>query len=108
MTVPQVDVTQRLHILLALNFRFTTNLDPAGSLVALVGFRLHHGVIDILVLYGEHDADAMRVPDDEPNVLLPRTILWCATGPASQVIDEVLALPVPLPDRACALRRDGS
>jgi hypothetical protein len=46
--------------------------------------RVHHGVIDIIALYGEHDADATRIPDNEVDILFPHTILWRTTGPASQ------------------------
>jgi hypothetical protein len=55
------DITQRLQALRALNFRFAANRDTTGMVVALIGVRVHHGVIDIIAIYGEHDADATRI-----------------------------------------------
>lgn len=86
------------HGLLALRFlgfQFATNRDRGGVVVAVTGFRPHHGVIDIVQLYGEHDADAIRVPDDEPDVLFPRTTIWRTTGAAKDVIDNLLGLADP-------------
>lgn len=90
------DITQRLQALRALNFRFATNRDTTGMIVALIGVHVHHGVIDIIAIYGEHDADATRIPDDEVNILLPHTTLWRTTGSANQVIDNILGLPTPM------------
>jgi hypothetical protein len=85
-------LTQRLLALRALDFRFATNHDSAGMIVALVGIRAHHEVIDIIRLYGATDADAIRVPIDEPDVLFPRKTIWRTAGSADDVIDTVLDL----------------
>lgn len=82
----------------ALGFRFGTSRDAGGLVVSLVGARTHQGVIDIVQLYGEHDADATRVSCHEPYILFPRAVFWRTTGSASQVIDELLGLAEPAPD----------
>jgi hypothetical protein len=89
------DIGERVLALRALDFRFVTNLDTSGLLVALVGVRAHRGVIDIVQLYSEHDADAVRIPGDEPDIMFPRTILWRTTGSADYVIDSLLDLADP-------------
>jgi hypothetical protein len=100
-TVSLNPVEQRGHVdrgllaLRSLGFQFATNRDSGGVIVTVTGFRPHHGVIDIVQLYGEHDADAIRVPGDEPDVLFPRTTIWRTTGAAKDVIDNLLALPDP-------------
>src|SRR5690242_9351360 len=65
-------VDRGLLALRSLGFQFATNRDSGGVIVAVTGFRPHHGVMDIVQLYGEQDADAIRVPGDEPDVLFPR------------------------------------
>jgi hypothetical protein len=91
----QDSLIHRLLVLRALDFHFVTNHDPKGLLVALVGVRTHRGVIDVIQLYGEHDADAIRIPGDEPDIMFPCTVLWRATGSAGQVIDNLLDLRDP-------------
>lgn len=91
-------ITDRLRCLIACGFRFAHPRDSQGSLVAIVGARAHHGVIDIVQLFSESDADAARVPGDEPDILLPRTVLWRSTGLAHTVLDRVLVLPDPVTD----------
>lgn len=88
-------VTHGLLALRSLGFQFATNRDSGGVIGAVTGFRSHHGVIDIVQLYGEHDADAIRVPGDEPDVLFPRTTIWRTTGTANDVIDNLLELADP-------------
>jgi hypothetical protein len=104
----QAEITQRLQALRALDFRFATNRDTTGMIVALVGVHVHHGVIDIITIYGEHDADATRIPDNEVDILLPRTTLWRTTGSANHVIDAVLGLPIPTHTRPLTPHRNGS
>lgn len=99
------EITERLRRLIACGFRFAHPRDAQGSLVAIVGARPHHGVIDIVQLFGEKDADAARVPGDEPDILLPHTVLWRITGPARTVLDRVLALPDPVTDEDKVRRR---
>lgn len=92
------DITNGLQSLVARDFQFTHPRDSSGSLVAVVGIRVHHGVFDILQLFGENDADAARIPADEPDVLFPSRVLWRTNGPALDVINELLHLPEPLPE----------
>jgi hypothetical protein len=89
---------QCLTALRALGFRFGTNRDVAGMIVALVAARTHHGVIDIVQIYGEQDADVTRISVHEPEILFPRAIFWHTSGSANHVIDALLSLPDPMPD----------
>lgn len=101
------DIADRLRRLIASGFRFAHPRDSQGSLVAIVGARAHHGVIDIVQLFSESDADAARVPGDEPDILLPRTVLWRATGPVRTVLDRALALPDPDTDDSKVHQQSG-
>lgn len=101
----QQRVDSRLLALRSLGFQFTTYRGSGGVVVALTGFRVHHGVIDVVQLYGEHDADAIRVPGDEPDVLFPRTTIWRATGTANDVIDNLLSLADPEPETPSSHQR---
>ncbi|MGI8308417.1 hypothetical protein [Saccharopolyspora hattusasensis] len=92
------EITNGLQALVAHDFQFAHPRDTNGDLVAVVGIRVHHGVFDILQLFGEHDADAARIPGDEPDVLFPSKVLWRTTGPAREVIAELLALSEPTPE----------
>lgn len=98
--LPMDEITERLRRLIDYGFRFAHPRDPQGSLVAIVGARPHHGVIDIVQLFGESDADAVRIPGDEPDILRPRVVLWRTTGPAHVVLDRTLALPDPVTDES--------
>ncbi|MBE9375121.1 hypothetical protein IQ251_11780 [Saccharopolyspora sp. HNM0983] len=91
-------ITDGLQSLVAKDFQFAHPRDSTGELVAVVGIRPHRGVIDILQLFGEDDADAARVPGDEPDVLFPKKVLWRTSGPARHVIDALLGLADPAPD----------
>lgn len=88
-------ITDRLRRLIAQGFRFAHPRDPEGGLVAVIGIRAHHDVIDIVQLYGETDADATRIPGDEPDILAPRRVLWRSAGPALDILEATLALPDP-------------
>lgn len=88
-------ITDGLQSLVARDFQFTHPRDSAGDLVAVIGIRPHRGVIDILQLFSEDDADAVRVPGDEPDVLFPKNVLWRTTGPAQHVIAALLDLADP-------------
>jgi len=92
---PRERVDHRLISLRALGFQFTMHRGSGGAIVALTGLRAHHGVIDIVQLYGEHDVDAIRIPGDEPDILFPRTTMWRVTGTANDVIDSLLDLADP-------------
>ncbi|MBB5154920.1 hypothetical protein [Saccharopolyspora phatthalungensis] len=92
------EITDGLQALMARDFQFAHPRDANGGLVAVVGIRVHRGVFDILQLFGEHDADAARIPGDEPDVLFPSKVLWRTTGPARDVIKDLLALSEPTPE----------
>lgn len=89
------EITDGLQALIARDFQFAHPRDTQGALIAVVGIRVHHGVIDIVQLYGEDDADAARVPGEEPDVLFPRTVLWRTTGTSREVISAMLELEEP-------------
>jgi len=89
------DINERLTAMRALGFRFGTNHDAAGMIVALVAARAHNGVIDIVQVYGEQDADATRISCHEPDILFPKAVFWRTTGSANRVIDELLGLAEP-------------
>lgn len=91
----QERITRRLLALRCLGFQFATTCGSDGVVVAVTGVRVHHGVIDIVQLYGEHDADAVRIPGDEPDILRARTKIWRSTGTANEVIDKILVLADP-------------
>lgn len=92
------EINERLIAMRGLGFRFGTSRDAAGMVVALIAARTHQGVIDIVQLYGEHDADATRISCHEPNILFPKAVFWRTTGSANQVIDELLGLAEPAPE----------
>ncbi|GAA0525856.1 hypothetical protein GCM10011581_13980 [Saccharopolyspora subtropica] len=92
------EITNGLQALVARGFQFAHPRDANGGLVAVVGIRVHRGVFDILQLFGETDADAARIPGDEPDVLFPSKVLWRTTGPAREVINDLLALSEPAPE----------
>ncbi|MFI7672855.1 hypothetical protein [Actinophytocola sp. NPDC049390] len=89
------DISARLQAMRALHFEFATDQAADGSIEALVGVRVHDGVIDVFELYGEDEATATRLPDSEPNIMLAETVLWHTRGSAYEVIDALLALPDP-------------
>ncbi|GAB1513329.1 hypothetical protein [Actinophytocola sp. KF-1] len=89
------NIGARLQTMRALHFEFATDQAADGSIEALVGVRVHDGVIDVFELYGEDEATATRLPDTEPNIMLAKTVLWHTRGTAYEVIDALLALPDP-------------
>jgi len=97
--VGSADIDERLLAMRALGFRFGTSCDSAGLVVALVAARVHHGVIDIVQLFAEHDAEATRISCDEPDILFPRAVFWRTTGSAVHVIDALLGLATPMRTR---------
>lgn len=99
------DLSGQLRALMARGFRFAHPLRANGDVAAVVGVRAHHTVVDIVQLLGEHDADAARVPGDEPDILFPRRLLWRATGRAREVLDKLLDLDDECPTAAVAPQR---
>lgn len=81
-----------LEQLISRGFRFVHPCDAKGEIVAVVGIRAHHGVIDVVELWAEDEVTARRIPGDEENVLRPRRELWSRSGPFSDVLDELLRL----------------
>jgi hypothetical protein len=103
----QHGIDGRLQAMRALRFEFATDQGRDGSIEALVGVRVHHGVIDIFELYGEDEATATRLPGSEPDIAFARTVLWHTRGTAYEVIDELLSLPDPGDDRSAPAPRSG-
>ena|SRR5437763_16154049 len=91
-----IDITEGLKSLIALGYQFVHRHDEVGAVVVITGVRVHHGVVDVVQLFGVDDADAVRMPGSEPDILFPRTVLWRSTGPAARVVDELLALGDPV------------
>ena len=92
-TRPDIDDLEgQLHALMARGFTFAHPCHPGGDIVAVVGVRAHHDVIDIVQLLDEHNADAARMPSDETDILFPRRVIWRATGPAHEVLKRILDL----------------
>lgn len=95
-------MSEGLRTLSARGFQFAHPRDDQGRLIAVVGIRVHHGVIDIMQVYSDHDAEAARIPDEEPDVLFPQMVLWRSTGTAHEVLEAITALadPIPYPNQA--------
>ncbi len=89
------DVASQLAELTARGFEFSDTRDARGNVVVISGIRVHHNVKDVVQLFGEQDADALRVPRTEVDILFPRTILWRVTGAPSTVLRSVIALADP-------------
>jgi hypothetical protein len=81
-----------LRALVARGFRFVDPRDENGDVVAVVGVRAHHDVVDVVQLHGEDEASAARMPTGE-DVLTPRQVYWREAGPAHDVLGAMLALP---------------
>jgi hypothetical protein len=94
------DTTAMLVALVRNGFRFTHPRDANGDLLAIQGVRVHHNVIDVVVLRAEHEAKAVRMPGNEPDILRPATVLWQAAGRAHTVLSELLTLPDEMPARS--------
>lgn len=96
-----------LRKLIDMGFQFLHPRNDDGAVVTVVGLRAHHDVVDLVQLYGEHDAFACRVSADEPDIFAPNELLWRHTGPAAGVIESMLALGDPEPHTAAAERAKG-
>lgn len=82
----------QLRALVVRGFRFIDPRDENGDVVAVVGVRAHHNVVDVVQLHGEDDVVAARMPTDQ-DVLAPRHVYWREVGPAHDVLSAMLALP---------------
>ena len=89
------DVSDQLAELTARGFAFSETRDARGNVVVVRGVRVHDTVKDVVQLFGEQDADAMRVPRTESDVVFPRTVLWRVTGSPSTVLRSLLTLADP-------------
>ncbi|NKQ55953.1 hypothetical protein HFP15_24040 [Amycolatopsis sp. K13G38] len=85
-------VDARLLSLIDRGYRFIHPRDKNGSVVAVVGIRAHHSVVDVLRMDAEDDVTAFRVPGDEQDILNPRRMLWRCRGTAHTVLDELVEL----------------
>jgi hypothetical protein len=82
----------QLRALVARGFRFIDPRDENGDVVAVVGVRAHHDVVDVVQLYSEDEVVAARMPPDQ-DVLAPRQVFWREVGPAHEVLGAMLSLP---------------
>lgn len=82
----------QLRTLVMRGFRFIDPRDENGDIVAVVGVRAHHDVVDVVRLNSEDDAVAMRMPADQ-DVMSPRRMYWQECGPAHLVLGAMLELP---------------
>lgn len=89
---PFEDTTELLLALVARGFRFTHPRDASGDLLAIQGVRVHHNVIDVVVIRAEHEAKAVRMPGDEIDILAPSMTLWRTVGRAHAVLTRLLDL----------------
>lgn len=108
MSDPLEDTTALLVALVERGFRFAHHRDAAGDLMAIQGVRVHDNVIDVVVLRGEDEAKAVRMPGDEQDILAPATTLWRTTGRAPTVLATLLDLAdEPAPASAASSAREG-
>jgi hypothetical protein len=88
MTAPS-STDLRLAELVSRGFRFMHPRNPDGHVVAVIGVRAHHNVIDVVWLR----VVATRIPGDETIFLTPSRIIWRSAGAAGEVLAELLGLP---------------
>ncbi|GGS52625.1 MULTISPECIES: hypothetical protein [Actinokineospora] len=87
------DTESQLRALVGRGFEFLHPRDANGELTAVVGVRVHHGVIDVVRLRAEDDALASRMPGETIDITRPARTLWRREGSASEVLGALLALP---------------
>jgi hypothetical protein len=88
---PTAAVTElQILALRARGFQFVNPRDESGAVLAVVGVRAHHDVLDVIRLTSAQEAVASRVPIDAPT-----TDIWRESGPSHEVLDRLLALPDP-------------
>ncbi|MGH3625018.1 MAG: hypothetical protein ACRDQ5_25055 [Sciscionella sp.] len=88
-------IDKRLHELMTRGYQFLHPRSANGAVVSVLGFLAHHGVIDLVQIYAEDDAVALRMSGDEQDMLAPREVLWRSGGAAGEVIGAILDLPDP-------------
>jgi hypothetical protein len=84
-------VDAQLRALVRRGFQFVDPRDEHGDVMAVVGVRAHHNVIDVIELHSEDDTVATRMPPDQ-DVLAPQRVYWREQGPASVVMAKLLFL----------------
>lgn len=94
------DIADKLRELMDRGYRFVHPRNVQGHVVAVTGIRAHHDVVDVFQLYGEHAANAARMPRTEKDVLSPKCVLWRSSGSAVAVIDDLLRLAEPTCEQA--------
>lgn len=87
-----VDLETGLQHLIERGFQFVHPRDANGEVLAVVGVRVHDGVVDVVRLHAADDVLATRIPCGE-DILEPTTVLWKASGSVQAVLEQVLALP---------------
>jgi hypothetical protein len=98
--VEVVDTEALLRELMSTGFQFIHPRDAEGGVVAVVGIRAHHNVVDVVRLHAEDDVVATRVPAGEVDILEPETVLWSTSGGVRDVLDRLLKLPEEHPQHA--------
>ncbi|GAA1984934.1 hypothetical protein [Amycolatopsis minnesotensis] len=87
-----VDLETGLQHLIERGYQFVHPRDANGEVLAVVGVRVHDGVVDVVRLHAENEVLATRIPAGE-DILEPTTVLWKATGSVQAVLEQVLSLP---------------
>jgi hypothetical protein len=88
---PTASLTElQLLALRGRGFQFINPRDETGAILAVVGVRAHHNVLDVIRLTSAQQAVASRVPIDSPT-----TDIWREAGASHEVLDRLLALPDP-------------
>ncbi|MGW5052032.1 hypothetical protein [Actinokineospora sp. NPDC004072] len=104
------DTESQLRALVGRGFEFLHPRDANGELMAVVGVRVHHDVIDVVRLRAEDDAEASRMPGETVDLTRPARLLWRCAGTAAEVLPALLALPedhTPGVDQPRSARRAG-
>lgn len=88
----ELEADTALNRLIAAGYRFVHPRDDDGDIVAVVGVRAHHTVVDVVRINGADDATAIRMPGDEADVLEPGKALWQRAGTVGDVVADLLTL----------------
>ncbi|QWF80870.1 hypothetical protein [Amycolatopsis sp. CA-230715] len=87
-----VDLETGLQHLIERGFQFVHPRNADGEVLAVVGVRVHDGMVDVVRLHAADEVLATRIPAGE-DILEPATVLWQATGSVQAVLEQVLSLP---------------
>lgn len=87
-TIGMSEAIERICDLRCAEFGFVHHRDEAGEIAAVQAVRVHAGLIETVLIHGEHEALAARCRDE------PRpAVLWHRSGPTTDVITALLGLP---------------